>query len=184
MTKGSRWLGIIAIAAVIVCMGACAVVGISLRYGEDILLWVEKQNALRLGSPAPDFTLPALGASDVRLSQYRGQPVLLTFAASWCPACREEAPYQQALHAQYPELVVVLVDSNEQESVVRGFADEFGMTFPVLLDASGTVSLRYRIFSIPTSFFIDPNGVIQYAYIGGLSPELMAGHLPLIGVEP
>ncbi len=184
MSNSPRWLGFIAIAAVILCMGACAAVGISLRYGEDMLLWIEKQNALRAGSPAPDFSLCALDGSDMQLSQYRGQPLLLTFAASWCPACREEAPYQQALHARYPELVVWLVDSNEQDSVVRDFTDEFGMTFPVLLDPSGVVSLQYRIFSIPTSFFIDPDGIIQHIYIGSLTPDLMAETLPLIGVEP
>ncbi len=130
-------LWIVAFLAVAACLGVCGVAGIMLLSGDDLLRWIEQQNALQVGSPAPDFSLRTLEGTDLRLSQYRGRPVLLTFAVSWCPACREETPYQQALHVQHPEMALLLVDNAEQESVVRSFVDEFGMTFPVLLDTTG-----------------------------------------------
>ncbi len=168
----------------IACVSICTAAGLTLRYGSDILHWVERQSALRAGSPAPDFSIRALDGQTIRLSQYRGQPVLLTFAASWCPACREEAPYQQALHLQHPELSMLLVDSQEQDVVVRGFANEFGMTFPVLLDPSGALYLRYRVGAIPTTFFIDSQGIVRHVEIGNLTEALVTAKLPLIGVEP
>ena len=91
----------------------------------------------------------------VRLSQFKGRPVVLSFGASWCPDCRAEAPVLQNLHQTHPELVVMMVDSKEGEDVVRKYASEFGMTHPVLLDKDGTVSRQYQIYAIPTVFFIN-----------------------------
>ena len=184
MDKKSRWLGIAAIAAVVVCVGMCAATGLALRYGVDIYAFFQRQRLPDTGSSAPDFTLSTLDGRSVLLSQFQGQPVVLTFSASWCPPCREEAPFQQALHRQHPELVILLVDSNEQDRVVQRFADEFGMTFPVLLDRSGSVYRQYGIFGIPTSFFIDPGGIIRHVLVGALTVEVAAEALPLIGVEP
>src|SRR5512143_831996 len=180
----TNWLGIAAVAAAVVCVGLCALIGIGLRYGLDIYKFLEGQSLPKSGSPAPDFTLDTLGGGSIMLSQFRGQPVLLTFSASWCPACREEAPFQQSLHTQHPELVMLLVDSEEPVATVRGFAADFKMSFPVLLDTWGTVYRQYGIFGIPTTFFIDPGGVVRHVLVGGLTAELATQKLPLIGVEP
>jgi peroxiredoxin len=184
MSTRNRWLAIGLIAALLACIGACAAVGLAMRYSEDIYVFFMKRSALRVGAQAPDFSLQSLDGRTIRLSQLRGRPVLLTFATSWCPACRSEAPRLESLHTQHPELVVVLVDSNEADQVVRGFAAEFGMTHTVLLDGSGLVSNRYRVFAIPTSFFIDPEGVIRAVVIDEVTPQVAAEKLPLVGVEP
>jgi peroxiredoxin len=184
MERKTNWLGIIAIAGVVACVGICAAVGIGLRYGTDIYSFFKKQDLPRVGAPAPGFTSRTLDGQNILLSQFHGKPVLLTFAASWCPDCRAEAPIQQSLHVQHPELVLLLIDSEEQDAAVRGFAREFGMTFPVLLDRAGTVSDQYGIFGIPTTFFLDPDGIIRYVLVGGLTTEIAAEKLPLIGVEP
>lgn len=184
MKGRTNWLGIAAVAVAVMCVGMCALIGIGLRYGLDIYTFLEGQSLPKAGSPAPDFTLNRLDGGSILLSQYRGQPVLLTFSASWCPACREEAPFQQSLHTQHPELVMLLVDSKEPEATVRGFAGDFRMSFPVLLDTWGTVYRQYGIFGIPTSFFIDAEGIIRHVLVGGLTAEVASQKLPLIGVEP
>lgn len=184
MKGKTNWLGILAIGAAVACLGACALIGIGLRYGLDIYTFLERQSLPKPGSPAPDFTLRTLDGGSIILSHLRGQPVLLTFSASWCPACREEAPFQQSLHTQHPELVMLLVDSEEPDGEVQGFADDFGMTFPLLLDTYGIVYRQYGIFGIPTSFFIDADGIIRHVLVGALTDEAASQTLPLIGVEP
>ena len=166
------------------CIGVCAAIGLGIRFAPDLYLFANSRNNLKVGSIAPDFALVSLDGNSFQLSQFRGQPVLLSFGTSWCPDCRTEAPVLQQLHEQHPELVVLLVDSNEDLGTVKGFARDFRMTHPVLLDMDGAVSNRYRIFAIPTGFFIDPDGVIRALLIEGLTPKLLSKNLPLIGVEP
>ena len=91
-------------------------------------------SSLQIGETAPDFQLETLSGETVSLSQFRGRPVLLTLGATWCPDCRKEAPIVEELHRSHPELVVLLVDSLEGQAEVRGFANEFGITHPILLD--------------------------------------------------
>lgn len=109
---------------------------------------------------------------------------MLTFAASWCPACRDEAPFQQRVHVQHPELVMLLVDSNESGADAQRFAADFGITFPVLLDTSGAVMSRYRVYAIPTTFFIDGQGMVRGLVVDEVTDELLAQQLPLIGAVP
>jgi cytochrome c biogenesis protein CcmG/thiol:disulfide interchange protein DsbE len=184
MNTRNRWLAIGLIAVLFACVGTCAAVGLAMRYSTDIYVFLMKQGALRAGAEAPDFSLESLDGAQVRLSELRGRPVMLTFATSWCPACRDEAPRLETLHTQHPELMVVLVDSNETDEVVRGFAAEFGMTHTVLLDGSGLVSNRYRVFAIPTTFFIDRDGIIRAVVIDEVTQQAAAEKLPLVGIEP
>jgi peroxiredoxin len=141
-------------------------------------------SSLKIGQTAPDFELKTLAGDTVRLSHYRGQPVLLTFGASWCPDCAREAPLLKQLNADHPELVILLVDSNEDSPTVQGYVDRSGFTFPVLLDTTGTVNKQYQIFAIPTELFIDQQGVIRAKVVETVTPELLGNALPLIGMEP
>ena len=139
---------------------------------------------LKVGTQAPDFEAPALSGETVRLSQFHGQPVLLTFGTTWCPGCVAEAPIVQALHEEHPELVVLLVDSNESWGTVQDFVDEYGLTYAVLLDSNGSISRQYQILAIPTGLFIDTEGVIRAKVVESVTPELLEDRLPLIGIIP
>ncbi len=114
-----------------------------------------------VGHQAPEFEVAALSGGSIRLSQFRGRPVLLSFSASWCPACKEEAPILQAVHQRHPDLAVLLVDLEEDAATARAFATRYGMTFPVALDTDGKVSQDYRIYAIPSVFLIDGAGIIR-----------------------
>ena len=126
---------------------------------------------LVVGNPAPDFMLSTLDGVDVSLSQFRGQPVLINFWASWCTPCREEMPeLVRAYEAHKAEGFVILgLNLTYSDSVpdARAFASEFHVTFPVLLDKEGAMAERlYQIPGIPTSIFINRDGTIERIQVG------------------
>lgn len=122
------------------------------------------------GTPAPDFTLQALDGSTVRLSDLRGRPVLLNFWASWCPPCREEMPYLQEVQNAYADagLVVVAINLDESVATIQSFLGRNNLRLPVLLDRDLRVTQRYGIIPLPTSFFIDRQGVVRSKVEGGM----------------
>ena len=184
MKKKTNWLAILGISAVGICLIACLGVGLAIRFAPNIYQYSLDNSSLKVGDAAPDFELTSLEGETVRLSQFKGQPVLLTFGASWCPDCRVEVPLLQDLHERHPELVILLVDSKEGRDIVQEYADELGITHPILLDQNGAVNELYQIFAIPTELFIDAEGIIRAKLVEHVTPELLAEKLPLIGITP
>jgi len=118
--------------------------------------------------PAPDFTLTALDGSTVVLSELRGRPVLLSFWGSTCPPCRVEAPHLSRLAERYrgDGLVVLGVNSwNESEATVAKIAGDERLKHRILL-YGGEAARRYKISSIPATFWIDREGMIVDAVYG------------------
>ncbi|NPA90611.1 MAG: redoxin domain-containing protein [Chloroflexi bacterium] len=118
--------------------------------------------APRPGFLAPDFELPTLDGRMVKLSDYRGHHVVLNFWATWCPPCKAEMPAIVKEYNRYKGegLVVLAIDQAESPEKVRAFVEAHGMTFPVLLDEKMRVADVYRIRSLPTTYFITPDGTI------------------------
>jgi len=139
----------------------------------------EQEPAVALGRYAPGFALPDLSGQSVSLSQWRGQIVLVNFWASWCQPCREEMPLLQATYEAYAQdgLVVLGVNMGESAQRVAGFAEDLGLTFPVLVDESTTVGALYRVRGAPTTYFIDREGVIRQRYVGPLTPAVLGAIL-------
>ena len=184
MKKKPNWLLIIGLSLGGLCLLGCLLVAGLALFFPSIYHSALENSSLSIGERAPDFELTALTGETIRLSQYQGQPVVLSIGASWCPDCRTEAPIMEELYKKHPELVILLVDSKESPEVVQAFVDEFSITHPVLLDMDGAVSKLYQIFAIPTEIFIDEGGVIRAKIIESVTPELLAERLPLIGVDP
>ena len=132
-----------------------------------------------IGHPAPSFTLPTLAGDSVALADLHGQPVVLNFWARWCGPCRAEMPELQRLHERLGEAGVVVLGVNQGESpeTAAVFLQTLGLNFPVALDQRTGVSQQYLVNSLPTTFFIDLDGVIRNTFIGPMSDAVLAQNL-------
>lgn len=134
---------------------------------------------LRVGERAPEFVSETVDGEPVALSDYRGEVVLLNFWATWCGPCREEMPDFEAIYQQRGAdgLVVLAVNAFESPEQVAEFVDEFDLTFPVIMDESGTINTELygpAVEGYPTSLLIDRQGVIVRRFPGIVSaPDLL-----------
>lgn len=120
------------------------------------------------GDLAPDFELQDLDGKTVSLRGLRGRPVLLNFWATWCPPCRAEMPYLQQVFEEWQgkELAVLTIDIGESRSTVNNYLQSYKLSLPVLLDIKKTVANKYGFRYVPTTFFIDKDGIIQRMRVG------------------
>lgn len=129
------------------------------------------------GLLAPDFSLETLEGTTVSLAEYRGRPVLINFWASWCPPCRSEMPAMEKMYREFKstgfEILAVNVTNQDRLSDARTFVSQHQLSFPIPLDRTGEVSELYQISSLPTSFFVDEQGIIQKVIIGGPMQEAL-----------
>src|SRR5690625_2098691 len=135
----------------------------------------EIAEGLEKGEMAPNFELEKMDGEKVKLSDYRGERVMLNFWATWGPPCRAEMPDMQKFHKDTDVVIVAvdLADTESNEKNVQEFVDEFGLTFEVLLDNDSGVANQYQLKPIPTSFLIDSEGVIHNKALGAWNYELM-----------
>ena len=129
------------------------------------------------GFLAPDFTLLNLEGESMTLSEQRGNAVLVNLWATWCPPCRAEMPAIQKMYAFYKDqgfvVMAVNVTNQDDRDAILPFSLEYALTFPLLLDVGGQVSSLYELRSLPSSFFIDRQGIVQEVVIGGPMSEAL-----------
>jgi peroxiredoxin len=122
----------------------------------------------RIGFTAPDFTLQTIDGQQVSLSDYRGKPVILNFWASWCGPCRYEVPAFKSFYDKYENEGVAIIAVNTQDNpdnaLAYAKADNLKFTIPV--DPQGKVANLYNVRGLPTTYFIDENGIITSIKIG------------------
>jgi cytochrome c biogenesis protein CcmG, thiol:disulfide interchange protein DsbE len=140
------------------------------------------QSGGMIGKPAPDFALKSLDGSTVSLSDLRGKPLMVNFWATWCPPCKEEMPVFQAAYEKYRDqgFEFVGIDMKEDERTVRNFVEEGGYTWTFLLDTTGQASNSYRVSAVPTTYFIDREGIIQGMFLGAISKSVLESRLQSI----
>ena len=118
--------------------------------------------------PAANFTLKSAAGDNIRLSEYRGQVVLINFWASWCGPCRQEMPELDALHRKYSDLGFTVFGVNVEQD--RELADkvlrDIPVSFPILFDNSNLVSELYQVDAMPVTVLVDRNGEIRYMHRG------------------
>ncbi|MFL5800318.1 MAG: TlpA family protein disulfide reductase [Roseiflexaceae bacterium] len=131
-----------------------------------------------VGEIAPDFEYTLSDGTRHRLSDLRGKKVLLNFWATWCEPCRAEMPdLQHALDTYGNSVVVLGVNKLETVAVIPPFADELGVSFPLIVNTKGDISNRYGAKNIPTSFFINADGTIGFRQIGVMTYDFMKTRL-------
>lgn len=125
----------------------------------------------REGFLAPDFTLEGQSGRSWTLSDLRGNVVMVNLWASWCPPCRAEMPALQQVFEHYQdqgvEILAINTTYQDREVDARAFIDEMNLSFPILFDRTGDVSRQYQLRAMPSTFFIDQEGVIQKVILGG-----------------
>ena len=124
--------------------------------------------SLEIGKAAPSFQLTDIDGQSVSLSDFQGEPVLLNFWATWCGPCRMEMPFIQEVYDErsQPGLVILAINIGESLTTVEEFIQDYNLTFPVLLDLEENVAEKYNIRAIPTTYFIDSDGIIRDIMIG------------------
>lgn len=140
------------------------------------------QTIYNVGDEAPDFKLQQINKNNeletIQLSDFKGKGIMLNFWATFCKPCEEEMPYMEKLYPAYKdkgiEIIAVNLDANEL--VVDRFIDKYDLTFPIPYDAKSQVTDLYKIRPIPTTYFINPEGIIVEKIERALTLEHLEGY--------
>ena len=118
--------------------------------------------------PAPDFTLKSDNGSNLRLSEFRGEVVMINFWASWCAPCRQEMPLLDELYNQYQPMgfTILGVNVEEDSTQARKMLKDIPVNFPVLFDNASDVSKLYNVVAMPSTVLVDRDGNIRYLHQG------------------
>ncbi len=151
MNKNSRmlYIGLFVTFAVTVSLATSAVAG-------------------KLEGPAPDFTLKSRSGENLKLSEFRGDVVMINFWASWCGPCRQEMPLLDAMYERYQPMGFTLLGVNVEEDSSKAAAllEEIPVKFPILFDDQNTVSQLYNLVAMPSTVFVDRDGNVRYVHLG------------------
>lgn len=192
--RESRWatLGILGLTAAAVALGIWianpALPGStetnagSVADGKVTAVNIGASTAPQLGKKPPDFRLSQVAGQPLGtefLSQLRGKPVWVVFAATWCSGCRVEMP-DIAAAAQKANVQVVVVYLGEDAAGVKAFQERTGLDLAAVADEDSRISASWGIMGIPAHFFLDSDGVLQSTRVGLLSPETISKNLAKI----
>jgi DsbE subfamily thiol:disulfide oxidoreductase len=120
------------------------------------------------GRPAPDFALKSSSGDNLRLSEHRGDVVMVNFWATWCGPCRQEMPLLDELYSRYQRVGFSLLGVNidDNSSKAMNMISELGVSFPVLFDNRKEVSKLYNVDAMPVTVIIDREGTVRYVHQG------------------
>jgi len=120
------------------------------------------------GQPAPDFALKSSTGENMRLSEYRGDVVMINFWATWCGPCRQEMPLLDELYSRYQRVGFNLLGVNIDDDSGRAMdmIEDLGVNFPVLFDARKEVSKLYDVEAMPVTVIVDREGTVRYVHHG------------------
>jgi peroxiredoxin len=158
----------------LVALALVATVWVITGRGSD----AQSQAMGEVNRPAPAFSLQTVAGDSVSLTAYRGKVVLVNFWGTWCEPCKREMPALQTANERYGDkgLVIIGVNLTDDEKLqgvseegVRKFVAQYNLTYPIALDRDGSVTNAFRVFPLPTSFFIDAQGRIRYVHVGELT---------------
>ena len=131
---------------------------------------------------APDFQLPTFDGKTVRLSDLRGQPVVINFWASWCVPCRDEQPTLVQLAGTYKSRGVTFLGINIQDTDRDAgiYAQQFGINYPLAYDRSGAVYINYGVVGMPETYLVDKQGRIAQKIVGPVDPNQIVASLEVL----
>ncbi|MCL2669404.1 MAG: TlpA family protein disulfide reductase [Syntrophaceae bacterium] len=128
---------------------------------------------LKVGNAAPDFKLDTPQGKTISLRSFRGKSVLINFWATWCGPCVDEMHILQQIATEWSSngLVILGINEGDPASKVTGFIQRYGISFPILMDGDQEVSRLYMVRYMPTSVFVDKDGIVQVVAYGGFDTK-------------
>ena len=145
--------------------------------GKTRLNFTDKAKSIKT-IPAPNFKLTTLDGTSVSLSELKGKNVMINFWASWCGPCTSEMPHIQSIYDKISDedLMVLTINYRESEDIVREYVKDSNMAVPVLLDTNGELARQYNVYSIPRTYFVNPEGNIYAVKFGSFetSDEILS----------
>jgi cytochrome c biogenesis protein CcmG/thiol:disulfide interchange protein DsbE len=136
-----------------------------------IIVIVAYAQAKEDGGQARTLAGTTLAGQSFDLVSTRGKPTVINFFASWCPPCNSEAPDLVAFSKAHPEASFVGVAVNDERADTEGFVSKYGIAYPVVYDPEGGLGNDWGVTGIPTTFFLDADGVVKDTIIGAASRE-------------
>ncbi|MDQ0427625.1 peroxiredoxin [Planomicrobium stackebrandtii] len=145
----------------------------------------EEVSLLEVGDKAPDFTLVDLEGNDHKLSDYEGQGVFLNFWGTWCKPCAKEMPAMDRQYEAFSNdgVQVLAINIAQSDFEVQSFADQYGLSFPVVIDKTKSVMTAYSIRPLPTTVLVNPDGNIQRIVTGEMTEQDIEGFMEEIKPE-
>lgn len=122
----------------------------------------------KISGKAANFTLKSRSGKNIKLSELRGEVVMLNFWASWCGPCRQEMPLLEKIHKKYKRLGFTLLGVNVEEnsSAAKNYLKDVKVSFPILFDNTNKTSKLYDVSAMPTTILIDRNGNKRFLHKG------------------
>lgn len=144
--------------------------------GAALLCGCEREKTWKLGAAAPEISVLDLSDRTVKLSDFRGKPVVLRFWMTGCSACVAGMPKLDGFSKSYRErgLVVLAINMGNSKPLVEAFAKGLKLSYPVLLDPALIAAKKYGVTAVPTTFFIDRKGIARKMVAGEVTRELFA----------
>lgn len=159
-----------------------AVLLVAIGYSVYASVTKDKVEVLAVGDDAPDFELVDLQGNTHRLSEYRGEGVVLNFWGTWCPPCKKEFPsierQYKSFEAQGVNVLAINIAQSNLE--VQNYINEMGLTFPVAIDKTRSVMTTYNVNQLPATILVDENGVITKIITGEMSESQIAANMDSI----
>lgn len=145
----------------------------------------EDVSVLKAGDKAPDFSLVDLEGNTHKLSDYKGQGVFLNFWGTWCKPCAKEMPAMDRQYEQFKDqgVQVLAVNIAQSEFEVQNFADQYNLSFPVVIDKTKSVMTAYNIIPLPTTVLVNPEGEIERVVTGEMTEQDIKGFMEEIKPE-
>jgi cytochrome c biogenesis protein CcmG, thiol:disulfide interchange protein DsbE len=167
-------------------VAALALLSVPTAAGAQVIAKATLSPGIVERTAAPEIDLPTLDGGRTKLSKLRGHPVVITFWGTWCPPCRDEFPELVSAYRNHRDvgLEVIAVNQRDQEISTRDvedFVKAYSVEFIVALDPRGRSRRDFRLVALPTTVFVDAEGVMQTINSGPLSaPQLAAGLATII----
>lgn len=159
-----------------------AVLAVAIVYTVFTAVTQEKREVLKVGEEAPNFEVIDLEGNKFRLSDYRGEGVVLNFWGTWCPPCKREFPAMERQYKNFEHQSVNLIAINIEQTdlEVQTYVQNMGMTFPVAIDKTSSIKNAYSVGNLPATILINKDGIVEKVITGEMSEAQIIAHFESI----